>query len=80
MSANDPQVTNYVRDKSSRIMAVFALRRIRSLIDRGAADDAAIRTFTIRALLWCAVVFFSLPLLMFCLGALVTYFEYETQG
>jgi hypothetical protein len=46
-------------------MAVFALRRLRAIVERNAVEEAAVRRFSIRAPLWFAVVVFSMPLLGF---------------
>lgn len=80
MSVNRDEIAGYVDEKLQRSMAVFALRRMRAMIDRDAADELAKRRFTIRALLWLAVVFLGMPMLAFCFGALSTYLEFRAQG
>ena len=80
MSSGDPEAARYAREKSSRIMGIAALRRLRAMVDRGEDDEAAIRRFTVQALLWLAVVAFSVPPAMFCIGALRVLYEFLAQG
>jgi hypothetical protein len=78
--AGENDVTDWVRGTTNRLMAVFALRRLRAIVERNAAEEAAVRRFSIRALLWFAVVVFSMPLLGFAAGAMRVYFEYSALG
>ena len=80
MSENDPEAAHYAREKSRFRLGIAALRRMRVMLNRSAEDEAAIRRFTLHALLWLAVVVFSVPLAMFCIGALQVLYEFLAQG
>jgi len=76
----DPEVADYAREKTERSMAMFALRRIRVLVDKDAGEKAAMHRFTVRALLWFITLVLTAPVLMFGAGAVRTYFEYRSHG
>jgi hypothetical protein len=76
----DPEIAQYAREKSQHRVGVAALRRLRSMVDRGQRDEAEIRQFTVHALLWLAFVAFSVPLAMFCIGGLRVLYEFLAQG
>ena len=80
MSAGDPEATRYAQEKSTRMMGVAALRRLRRMVDRETHTEAEVRRFTVRALLWLAVVALSVPLAMFCIGATQVLIEHLSQG
>lgn len=78
--SSDPETARYTREKSTRMMGVAALRRLRTMVDRDSGTAAAVRDFTIRALLWLAVIALSVPLAMFCIGAVRVLIEHLSQG
>ncbi len=80
MSAGDPEATRYAQEKSTRMMGVAALRRLRRMVDRETHTEAEVRRFTVRALLWLAVVALSVPLAMFCIGATQALMEHQSRG
>ena len=80
MSTADPDQTQYVGEKSRRLMAFAALRKLRVQVDALNNDEAAIRRFTIRSLLWLAIAVLAFPLLSFVWGALRTLLEYQAKG
>ncbi len=80
MSTVDSQADRYVKEKSTHVVGVAALRRLRTMVDRETHTEAEVRSFTIRALLWLAVVALSVPLAMFCIGAVRVLIEHLSQG
>jgi hypothetical protein len=80
LNGGDPEAAGYVREKARHVLGVAALRRLRAMVDRGERDEHDVRAFTIRALLWLAVVALSVPLAMFCVGATRALFGHLAQG
>jgi len=64
------EIAAHVDEKVQRTMAVFALRRIRAMIDQEAEDEIATRKFTIHAFLWIAVF---LSVIILCASAFGAY-------
>ena len=79
MSLNDPELAGHVREKSQHMLGIAALRRLRDMVDRGAEVEAGIREFTLRGLLWLAVIALSVPLAMFGIGAVRVLIEHLSQ-
>ena len=80
VSAGDPEAARYAAEKTTHVMGVAILRRLRTMVDREAHTEAAVRGFTIRALLWLAVIALSVPLAMFGIGAVRALIEHLSQG
>jgi hypothetical protein len=80
MATQDPEVADYAREKTDRSMARFALRRMRVLVDKDAAESAAMHRFTVRALLWFVTLVLTVPVLLFGAGAVRAYLEYRGRG
>lgn len=78
--AVDPDDGHAVRENTRRIVGIATLRRLRAMVDREATDEAAIRRFTVRALLWLTFIALSVPLGMFAIGAVRVLLEYLAQG
>ena len=72
MPIDQNEIAAYVDEKVQRTMAVFALRRIRAMIDQEAADEIATGRLT-TAFLLIAAAFLAVPMLMFCIWALGAY-------
>ena len=57
MAMDQSEITAHVDEQVRRTMAVHALRRIRAMIDREAADEVSKRKFTLVAAAILAVMF-----------------------
>ncbi len=66
MAMDQHEIAAHVDEKVQRTMAVFALRRIRAMIDREAADEVSKRKFTL-----VAAAILAVPVFMFCVWAIL---------
>lgn len=69
---NQNEIAAHVDEKVQRTMAVHALRRIRAMIDREAADEVSKRRIA-TAILLVAAAILTVPVFMFCAWAIRAY-------
>lgn len=68
------EIAAYVDEQRKRTMAVFALRRIREMIDQEAADELEKRQFSVYAVLViAAAALVAIPVVMLCTWVFRTY-------
>lgn len=68
MAMDQSEITAHVDEQVQRTMAVHALRRIRAMIDREAADEVLKRKIA-TAILLVAAAILIVPVFMFCASA-----------